>query len=139
MLSSLFPGNFFLVNFCGTIGGEQETRRETTMADAANDPPGRDDETARLSAHVLALLARVTERFDSEEHEEWQWLTRHSNSSLIVDLLRDSTPTALRVLDAIGRLEPVNGITVAEHARLRRGTVSKITRRLVASDLITQA
>ena len=109
------------------------------MADAANDPPGRDDETARLSAHVLALLARVTERFDSEEHEEWQWLTRHSNSSLIVDLLRDSTPTALRVLDAIGRLEPVNGITVAEHARLRRGTVSKITRRLVASDLITQA
>lgn len=108
------------------------------MPTAANDQRGNDDETTRLSAHILALLAQVTERFDSEEHEEWQWLTQHGHSPLIVDLLRDSTPAALRVLDAIGRSEPVNGITIAEHARLLRGTVSKITRRLVASNLITQ-
>ncbi len=108
------------------------------MPDAANDHPGNDNETARLSAHILALLAQVTERFDSEEHEEWQWLAQQSHNPLIVELLRDSTATTLRVLDAIGRLEPVNGITISEHARIPRGTISKITRRLVARNLIKQ-
>ena len=57
-----------------------------------------------------------------------------TSNPLIVDLLRKSTPTTLRVLDAIGRSELANGITISEQFHIPRGTVSKITRRLVAKD-----
>lgn len=108
------------------------------MPDASNDHAGNHDETARLSAQIIALLGQVTDRFDSDEHEEWQWLAQHSHNPLVVELLRDSTATTLRVLDAIGKSEPVNSITISEHYRIPRGTVSKVTRRLVARNLITQ-
>jgi len=102
---------------------------------AADEPAT--DEPAALSAQILALLAKLTERFDSAENEEWRWLIAHSPSSLIVEILRDSTPMTLRVLDAIGRAEPVNGITISERYRIPKGTVSKITRRLIDQELIS--
>jgi len=95
------------------------------------------DDPAALSAEILALLAKMTERFDSAENEEWRWLIAHSPSPLIVEILRDSTPMTLRVIDAIGRLEPVNGITISERYQIPKGTVSKITRRLIDQKLIT--
>lgn len=105
------------------------------------DPLQRDtpNEITELSLRILALLAQLTKRFDSDENESsWQWFAQHSSNQLIVDLLRESTTTTLRVLNAIGRLEPTNGITIAEQFHIPKGTVSKITRRLVAKDLITQ-
>lgn len=108
------------------------------MPEAANVHLGDRDEIAELSARILALLGQVTERFDSDENESWQWFAQHSNNQLIIDLLRDSTTTTLRVLDAIGQMEPVKGITISEQYHIPKGTVSKITRRLVARDLITQ-
>ncbi len=85
------------------------------------------------------MLGQVAKRFDSDESESsWQWFTQHSSSQLIVDLLRESTTTTLRVLNAIGRLEPANGITISEQFHIPKGTVSKITRRLVAKDLVIQ-
>src|SRR5215831_7677675 len=102
---------------------------------AADEPAT--DEPASLSAEVLALLAKMTERFDSAENEEWRWLISHSPSQLIVEILRDSTPMTLRVIDAIGRMEPVNGITISERYRIPKGTVSKITRRLIDQKLIS--
>jgi DNA-binding MarR family transcriptional regulator len=108
------------------------------VPEAANVHLDDHDEIAELSARILALLGQVTERFDSDENESWQWFAQHSNNQLIVDLLRDSTTTTLRVLDAIGQLEPVNGITISEQFHIPKGTVSKITRRLVARDLIIQ-
>jgi len=95
------------------------------------------DEPAALSAEILALLAKMTERFDSAENEEWRWLIAHSPSPLIVEILRDSTPMTLRVVDAIGRMEPVNGITISEQYHIPKGTVSKITRRLIAEQLVS--
>jgi DNA-binding MarR family transcriptional regulator len=96
------------------------------------------DDPAALSAEILALLAKMTERFDSAENEEWRWLIAHSPSPLIVETLQDSTPMTLRVIDAIGRMEPVNGITISEQYKIPKGTVSKITRRLLAQNLIGQ-
>jgi DNA-binding MarR family transcriptional regulator len=98
--------------------------------DAADDP-------AALSVEILALLAKMTERFDSAENEEWRWLIAHSPSPLIVEILQDSTPMTLRVIDAIGRMEPVNGITISERYKIPKGTVSKITRRLIDQKLIS--
>lgn len=108
------------------------------MPHVSSDSTSGDNEVAPLITQILALLGKVTERFDSEENEEWQWLAQHSHNPLIVELLRDSTTTTLRVLDAIGRSEPVNGITISEQFRIPRGTVSKITRRLIAKNLISQ-
>jgi len=106
------------------------------MADASNDHSGNQDDAESLAVQILAMLSKVTERFDSDENEAWQWFAQHSNNPLIVELLRDSTTTTLRVLDAIGRSEPVNGITISEQFRIPKGTVSKITRRLAAKNLI---
>lgn len=106
------------------------------MLDTSNDQTKNREETAPLVAQVLALLAKVTEQFQSEEHENWRWLAQHSQNPLIVEILRDSTLTGLRVLNAIGRLEPVNGITIAAQFRIPKGTVSKVTRRLIAQNLI---
>jgi DNA-binding MarR family transcriptional regulator len=100
------------------------------QASALNDP-------AVLSARVIALLAKITERFDSAENEEWRWLAEHSPSPVIVEILRDSTPMTMRVLDAIGRMGPVNGVTISEQYRIPKGTVSKITRRLIAQQLVS--
>jgi DNA-binding MarR family transcriptional regulator len=107
------------------------------MPDSPDQHTGAEDEPAALSAQILALLAKLTERFDSAENEEWRWLIAQSPSPLIVEILRDSTPMTLRVIDAIGRMEPVNGITISERYRIPKGTVSKITRRLIAQSLIS--
>ena len=107
------------------------------MPDSPDQHMDAEDDPAALSAEILALLAKMTERFDSAENEEWRWLIAHSPSPLIVEILRDSTPMTLRVIDAIGRMEPVNGITISERYRIPKGTVSKITRRLIAQGLIS--
>src|SRR6476660_3338540 len=107
------------------------------MPDSPDHHIDASDDPAVLSAEILALLAKMTERFDSAENEEWRWLIEHSPRPLIVEILRDSTPMALRVIVAIGRMEPVNGITISERYRIPKGTVSKITRRLIAQGLIS--
>jgi DNA-binding MarR family transcriptional regulator len=54
----------------------------------------------------------------------------------VAGLLFDSTPAALQVIDAIGRLEPVNGASLSRETGLPKGSVSKITRRLAARKLV---
>ena len=89
-----------------------------------------------LITEVLALLGQVAHRFDSEDHENWQWLAEHSDNSQTVEILRDLTLVTMRVIDAIGHLEPVNGATISAQFRIPKGTVSKVTRRLVAQELV---
>ena len=98
---------------------------------------GDADNVTTLSVEVLALLAKVTERFETEGNEEWQWIATHSQNPLVVEVLRDSSVTTLRVIDAIGRLEPVNGITISARFRIPKGTVSKVTRRLIVQKLVS--
>jgi hypothetical protein len=89
-----------------------------------DDPVDRGD-VAALTDEILALLGQVTERFESQEHEEWRWIEQHSPDQRVVELLRASTITALRVLDAIGRLEPVNGIQGEWHYDCGTGSHSQ--------------
>src|SRR6478672_7843874 len=107
------------------------------MPDLPDQHTDAADEPAALSARILALLAKLTERFDSAENEEWRWLIAHSPRPLIVEILRDATPMTLRVIDAIGRVEPVNGITISERYRIPKGTVSKVTQQLIAQRLVS--
>jgi DNA-binding MarR family transcriptional regulator len=111
---------------------EYQELQSNTHDDATNT-----SDVASLSVEVLALIAGVTEKFEAEGSEGWRWIAEHSSNPQVVEILQDATPTTLRVLDAIGRLEPVNGITIATHHHIPKGTVSKITRRLIAQKLIS--
>ncbi len=100
-------------------------------------PASPDDEKALLTAEILALLSKVSDRLEPESDDMKQWMAEHFSNPVLVELLQDTTLMGLRVLDAIGRLEPVNGITISEQFHIPKGTVSKITRRLIAQKLIT--
>ena len=91
-----------------------------------------------LIEDILALLSKVTERFEPDDSEMKQWMVENFHNPVIVELLQDTTFMMLRVLDAIGQLEPVNGITISKQYRIPKGSVSKATRRLIAKKLISQ-
>jgi DNA-binding MarR family transcriptional regulator len=88
-------------------------------------------------ASIIALLAKVSEKFEPETLEMQQWMSKHSHNPHMLTMLRDMTEAMLRVLDTIGRLEPVNGITISKQAHMHKGTVSKATRRLIDQQLIS--
>ena len=87
-------------------------------------------------AEILSLLSKVSERLEPENLGMRQWMIQNFHNPKIAELLQDSTLMMLRVLDAIGRLEPVNGITISKQFRIPKGSVSKTTRRLIAKKLI---
>jgi DNA-binding MarR family transcriptional regulator len=89
-------------------------------------------------ADILALLSKLSERFEPEDGEMKRWMIEHFPNPVLVDLLTDTTVMMLRVLDAIGQLEPVNGITISKQYRIPKGSVSKATRRLIAKKLVQQ-
>jgi DNA-binding MarR family transcriptional regulator len=103
-----------------------------------NTPPdsSQQETMTALIDDLLSSLGAITDRFASTEDEGWQWIMRHSSHPQLAELLQAMSPTAVRVFAAIGLLEPVNGVTVAEQVGIPKGTVSKITRRLLADDLI---
>ncbi len=108
------------------------------MPVSSDDQTEAHAETGPLVAQILALLAKATDQFDSDEHgSSWQWMAEHSQNPLIVDIMHDLSVTSWRVIDAIGRLEPVNGITISAQFRIPKGTVSKVTRRLIAQNLVS--
>ena len=108
------------------------------MSESQAVQPRTHDETEPVIAQILALLGEVSEKLEPENSEMKQWLAENIQNPLVGALLQDTTFAMLRVLDAVGELEPVNGITIARHFRIPKGTVSKTTRRLFAQKLITK-
>jgi DNA-binding MarR family transcriptional regulator len=96
-----------------------------------------DDKNA-LIGKIMGLLSDVSDKFEPGENEMRQWMMQNANDPLIVALLPEITLAMWRVLDAIGQSEPVNGITISEQFGIPKGTVSKVTRRLIAQKLISQ-
>ena len=104
-----------------------------------SSPDNRTKDTANaepMIAEIMSLLSKASERFEPDNLGMRQWMVQNFNSPKIAELLQDSTIMMLRVLDAIGRLEPVNGITISKQFRIPKGSVSKTTRRLIAKKLI---
>src|SRR5215510_2875693 len=96
------------------------------------------DSLEPLIGEILALAGKATERFEPDAADMKAWMREHFSNPAIADLLQESTFMMLRVLDAIGRLEPVNGISISKQFRIPKGTVSKATRRLIAKKLISK-
>jgi DNA-binding MarR family transcriptional regulator len=85
---------------------------------------------------IMVLLSQVSEKFEPGENEMKQWIMQNFHSPVINEVLQDSTLMTLRVLNVIGQSEPVNGINISKQSHIPKGSVSKITRRLIAKKLI---
>lgn len=99
---------------------------------------GSSEQEAKYT-EIIRLFAQIHQRFENENAEERQWLIDHCGNPILLDLLQDlsvMTVKTLHVLEAIGRFEPVNGITISAKMGMLKGSVSKITRRLLDKQLI---
>jgi DNA-binding MarR family transcriptional regulator len=89
-----------------------------------------------LIKKLIEIVPQLQKRFQSEDDEEKEWLLQNCSNPLIIDFLKDSTVMMLHVIDAIGQLEPVNGTTISKQFGIPKGSVSKITRKLVQQQMI---
>ncbi len=106
------------------------------MSPASAAPTQPSAAQSRLITEILALLAVVSDRLEPGTDGTKRWMAARTDNPAIAEILQDSTLMTLRVVDAIGRMEPVNGITISREAQIPKGSVSKITRRLIARKLV---
>ncbi|WP_337098816.1 MarR family transcriptional regulator [Paenibacillus sp. YIM B09110] len=85
---------------------------------------------------LLEVVQNIQTKFLSEEDEERQWLIENSPNPVIAELVKEMTVMMLHVLDAIGKLEPVNGITISKQFGFSKGSISKITRKMADKQII---
>jgi DNA-binding MarR family transcriptional regulator len=105
----------------------------------AQDPILKNNvDTGAVIAEIMGLLSKVAAKLGPESNETKKWMAQNSPNPKLARILQDSTLLTLRVLNAIGQLEPVNGITISKQFRIPKGSVSKATRRLVAKKLIVK-
>lgn len=90
----------------------------------------------RLIKALMVSVNDLQHKFQRENDEEKQWLIQNSPTPVIAELMKDMTVKMLHVLSAIGKLEPVNGITISKQFGFSKGNVSKITRRLADKQII---
>ncbi|WP_067621518.1 MarR family transcriptional regulator [Alicyclobacillus acidiphilus] len=102
----------------------------------SNDPVERNDghEVKTLMNEIIRLIVQLQQRIEFDE--EKQWLRAHCENPVLQQMVDNMTTMTLHVLDTIGRCQPVNGITISKEMQVPKGTVSKITRRLMKSELI---
>jgi DNA-binding MarR family transcriptional regulator len=89
-----------------------------------------------LIKKLMETIPKLQKRFQSEDDEEKLWLIQNSSNPVIIDFLKESTVMMLHVIDAIGQLEPVNGTSISKQFGIPKGSVSKITRKLVQQQII---
>ncbi|WP_141432328.1 MarR family transcriptional regulator [Bacillus sp. 03113] len=97
-----------------------------------NENPNKD----KLIKKLMETVSNLQKKFQEEDDEEKQWLINNSNNPDVIKLLKEMTVMMLHVLDAIGQLEPVNGITISKQFGIPKGSVSKISRKLLQTQII---
>lgn len=98
--------------------------------------PSNNHNKEHLINEVLEAVRDIQIKFQAEDDEEKEWLLHNSPNPEVQEIVQEMTVTMLHVLDAIGTLEPVNGITISKQFGFSKGTVSKITKRLVQKNII---
>ncbi|RYD06523.1 hypothetical protein N752_04135 [Desulforamulus aquiferis] len=94
------------------------------------------DNKEELIIQIKKLFSDVSTRQTLEVDEEKQWLLQNCTNSEFSGIVQELTVIALHVLDAIGRLQPVNSITIAKETGIPKGTVSKTIKKLTSKELI---
>ncbi|OAB42484.1 MarR family transcriptional regulator [Paenibacillus glacialis] len=90
----------------------------------------------RLIKDLIVSVTDLQNKIQRDDGLERQWLIQNSPTPVIAQLVKDMTVKMLHVLNAIGELEPVNGITISKQFGFSKGNVSKITRRLADKKII---
>ncbi|BFT75167.1 MarR family winged helix-turn-helix transcriptional regulator [Paenibacillus sp. P36] len=85
---------------------------------------------------IIASFTKLAQRVQENDDEEHQWLIQHCSNPALIDIIKEMTVMMLHVLDAVGKLEPVNGITISKRFDIPKGSVSKITKKLITLGLI---
>ncbi|WP_259418246.1 MarR family transcriptional regulator [Bacillus toyonensis] len=91
---------------------------------------------AELIKKLYHKATEVQHKTLLEEDLGKQWLMKHSPSSDVTAVIEDMTVLMLHILEAIGQLEPVNGITISKQFDISRGSISKVTKKLEDKGLI---
>ncbi|MEF2967726.1 winged helix DNA-binding protein [Paenibacillus sp. M1] len=101
--------------------------------------PAQEPEANKVSLihQITDAIEKVQKRFQAEgEDEESSWMIRQTDNPAAISFLRRATVMMLHIIDAIEELEPVNGIRISQKLGIPRGSVSKITRKLVQENVI---
>lgn len=89
-----------------------------------------------LIARLMQAVTKLQRRFQNDDDEERRWMIRNCGNPAVIEFLKESTVMMLHVIDAIGQLEPVNGASISKEFGIPKGSVSKITRRLLDRGII---
>lgn len=92
-----------------------------------------------LVHEIKELFTKIVMRQLSEDDDEKQWILNNCKNPLLLKKLDNMTVIMLHVLDAVGRLEPVNSITISRDTNIPKGTVSKVIPKLISKDLISKS
>lgn len=100
-----------------------------------NTEPGNSGKEM-LIARLMQAVTKLQRRFQNDDDEEREWMIRHCGNPAVIEFLKESTVMMLHVIDAVGQLEPVNGASISKEFGIPKGSVSKITRRLLDKGII---
>jgi len=87
-----------------------------------------------LSTEIVHWFFQLHARI--ERGEERHWMRDHCYNVAIRSMVDILTTLMLHVLDTVGQCQPINGISISRAMEVSKGTVSKICRRLIQSNLI---
>jgi Transcriptional regulators len=85
---------------------------------------------------VKDAFTEVQKKHASEDDEEKKWLIENCKNPVLLGYFKDFTVLMIHVLAAIGRYESINTINISKSINVPKGTVSKITRKLLEFGLI---
>ena len=105
---------------------------ETTFGSLNNN----DEEMLRKQ--IMTNLYDLMKKHASEDDEEKKWMLQICKNPILLKHMYGMTGNMLHVLDAIGRLEPVNSIVISRDTSIPKGTVSKIIPKLIGKKFITK-
>lgn len=89
-----------------------------------------------LIKEIRRQFSSAVARHASEDDDEKKWLLANCSSPITSEILEEISGIGLHVLDAIGRFEPVNSITISKETAIPKGTVSKVIKKLISKNLI---
>ncbi len=108
------------------------------MANDLNNGTNTVNNKDELVMEIKKLTFEIIHQHTSEFDEKKQWMSYKCNNPSLLNKVDDMTIVMLHVLDAIGRLEPVNSITISKDTDIPKGTVSKIMPKLISKKFITK-
>ena len=95
-----------------------------------------DNDKEMLHRQIMTNLYYLIQKHASEDDEEKKWILQECKDPILLKHMSSMTGNMLHVLDAVGRLEPVNSIVISRDTGIPKGTVSKIIPKLISKKFI---